>query len=130
VVAKPLGYHQVIRGEDLKEQRVLVEQMPAEPLVSSTQVLGQEAARELNAGTIVSSRMIDPITLVKTGQLVTIAVTVGQVSVKTVGRAMENGTFGQAVKVRNESTQDVYEVTITGPQEGTVTPPSSVGISH
>ena len=28
VVAKPMGYHQVIRSEDLKEQRVLVEQMP------------------------------------------------------------------------------------------------------
>jgi flagella basal body P-ring formation protein FlgA len=129
VVAKPMGYHQVIRSEDLKEQRVLVEQMPAEPLVNSSQVVGQEAARDLNAGTVVSSRMVDPVTLVKPGQLVTISVNVGQISVKTVGRAMEAGTFGQAVKVRNESTQDVYEVTITGPQEGTVSPPSSVGIS-
>ena len=122
VVAKPMGYHQVIRTEDLKEQRVLVEQMPAEPLVNASQVVGQETARELNAGTVVSSRMVDPITLVKPGQLVTIAVKVGQVSLKTVGRSMEAGTFGQAVKVRNESTQDVYEVTVTGPQEGTVSP--------
>jgi len=130
VVAKPLGYHQVIRGEDLSEQRVLVEQMPAEPMVSSSQVLGQEAARELNTGTIVSARMVDPITLVKTGQLVTIAVNVGQVAVKTVGTAMETGTFGQTVKVRNESTRDIYEVTVTGPQEGTISPPpSSIGIS-
>ena len=129
VVAKPMGYHQVIRSEDLKEQRVLVEQMPAEPLVNSSQVVGQEAARELNAGTIVSSRMVDPITLVKAGQLVTIAVNVGQVNVKTVGRAMETGTYGQGVKVRNETTQDVYEVTVTGPQEGTVSPPSDIRTS-
>jgi flagella basal body P-ring formation protein FlgA len=130
VVAKPLGYHQVIRRDDLSEQRVLVEQMPAEPMVSSSQVLGQEAARDLNTGTIVSARMVDPITLVKTGQLVTIAVNVGQVAVKTVGTAMETGTFGQTVKVRNEATQDIYEVTVTGPQEGTISPPpSSIGIS-
>jgi len=87
-----------------------------------SQVLGQEAARELRAGTVVSARMVDAMSMVKQGQLVTVTLRVGSVQVKTVGRAMENGCFGQAVKVRNESTQDVYEVTMTGPQEGTIGP--------
>jgi flagella basal body P-ring formation protein FlgA len=56
-------------------------------------------------------------------------VNVGQVTVKTVGRAMEAGTYGQGVKVRNETTQDIYEVTVTGPQEGTVSPASRTGTS-
>ena len=51
-----------------------------------------------------------------------ITLRVGNVQVKTVGRAMESGCFGQAVKVRNEATQDVYEVTMTGPQEGSIGP--------
>jgi len=122
VVAKGLGYHQVIRASDVVEKRVLADRMPVDPLLTVSQVVGQEAAREMKAGTVVSARLVDAMSMVKQGQLVTVTLRVGSVQVKTVGRAMESGCFGQAVKVRNESTQDVYEVTMTGPQEGTIGP--------
>jgi flagella basal body P-ring formation protein FlgA len=121
-IEKSLGYHQVIRPSDVTEHRVLVDRMPSEPLLTAAQVVGQEAARDLKVGTIVSARMVDAISLVKTGQLITITLNVGTVRVKTVGRAMESGCYGQAVKVRNEATQDIFEVTLTGPQEGTIGP--------
>jgi len=122
VVARGLGYHQVIRASDVVEKRVLADRMPVDPLLTVSQVVGQEAAREMKAGTVVSARLVDAMSMVKQGQLVTVTLRVGSVQVKTVGRAMESGCFGQAVKVRNESTQDVYEVTMTGPQEGTIGP--------
>jgi flagella basal body P-ring formation protein FlgA len=121
-VAKALGYHQVIRAGDVEERRVLVDRLPGEPLLTSSQIVGQEAARDLRAGTVVSARMVDALPMVKTGQLVNVSLTVGSVKVKTVGRALESGCFGQAVKVRNEATQDVYEVTMIAPQEGTIGP--------
>jgi len=129
VVERSLGYHQVIRDADVTERRVLVDRMPYEPLLTSAQIVGQEAARDLKPGTIVSSRMVDPVALVKPGQLVTISLVVGTVRVKTVGRAMEAGSYGQAVKVKNEVTQDVYEVTITAPQEGTMGPMSGAAVA-
>jgi flagella basal body P-ring formation protein FlgA len=122
VVEKSLGYHQVVRAGDVTEHRVLVDRVPSEPLLTAAQVVGQEAARDLHIGTVVSARMVDALSMVKTGQLITISLRVGTVKVKTVGRAMESGCFGQAVKVRNEATQDIYEVTLTGPQEGTIGP--------
>jgi flagella basal body P-ring formation protein FlgA len=122
VVARGLGYHQVIRASDVVEKRVLADRLPVDPLLTVSQVVGQEAAREMKAGTVVSARLVDAMSMVKQGQLVTVTLRVGSVQVKTVGRAMESGCFGQAVKVRNESTQDVYEVTMTGPQEGTIGP--------
>ena len=64
---------------------------------------------------------VDPVPLVQTGQLVTITAAQGSVPIKTVARAMEPGTFGQTVRVRNEATRDIYEVTLTGPQEGRMT---------
>lgn len=122
VLVKPLAYHQVIRASDVTERRSLAERIPSDPLLTMTQVVGQEAARELKVGTVLSARMVDAMTLVKPGQLITISLSVGAVSVKTVGRAMEAGSYGQTVKVRNDVTQDIYEVTMTGPQEGTMGP--------
>jgi flagella basal body P-ring formation protein FlgA len=67
--------------------------------------------------------MIDPIELVKTGQYVTINVANGGVNVKTVAKALEPGSFGQTIKVKNETTKDTFDVTITGPQTATLNAP-------
>jgi len=122
VVAKPLSYRQVIRPEDVSEKRVLADRLPFEPLLASGQIVGQEAARDLKVGTVVSNRMVDAVPLVKPGQLVTISLKVGSVQIKTVGRAMESGCYGQTVKVRNDTTRDIFDVIMTGPQEGSMGP--------
>jgi flagella basal body P-ring formation protein FlgA len=46
----------------------------------------------------------------------------GHIKVKTVVRAMESGSYGQTVRVKNEATNDTYEAIITGPQEATMSP--------
>ena len=122
VVSKPLAYHQVIRAEDVTERRILADRLPEDLLLSASQIVGQEAARELRPGTVLTARLVDAMPLVKQGQLVTISLTVGSVRVKTVGRALEAGSYGQAIKVRNDTTHDVFEVVMTGPQEGTMGP--------
>ena len=46
----------------------------------------------------------------------------GAVSVKTVAKALEGGSYGQTIRVRNEATNDTFEVQLTGPQEATMGP--------
>jgi flagella basal body P-ring formation protein FlgA len=121
-LARPLSYHQVIQDADVVERRTLADRLPNEALLNMSQVVGQEAARDLQVGTVMSARMVDAVPLVKPGQLVTITVSSGSVQIKTVGRAMEEGAYGQAVRVRNETTRDVFEVVMTGPQQGTLDP--------
>jgi flagella basal body P-ring formation protein FlgA len=122
VLSKPITYGQVIQGSDVTERRVLSDQLPSEPLLDRTQVVGQQAARGLTVGSVVSARMVDAVPLAKPGQLVTISLTVGSIRVKTVARAMESGAYGQAIRVRNETTHDVLEVVLTGPQQATMDP--------
>jgi len=122
VVRTPLAYHQVIRADDVAERRVLAERLPDDPLLSMSQVVGQQAARELKVGTVMTARLVDALPLVRPGQLVTVSLTVGTVRVKTIGRALEAGSYGQSVKVRNDATRDVFEIVMTGPQEGTMGP--------
>lgn len=122
VTAKPLAFHQVIQPNDVLERRILADHLPDEPLLTVDQAVGQEAARDLKVGTVLGARMIDAVPLVKSGQTVTITLTQGAVRVKTVGRALESGAYGQTVKVRNDATRDVFEVIMTGPQEGSMGP--------
>ncbi|MDB5353554.1 MAG: flagella basal body P-ring formation protein FlgA [Phycisphaerales bacterium] len=123
VLNRPLAFKQVIRAEDITERRALVDRLPDEPLLTMSQALGQEAARDLKPGTVLTSRMVDPVALAKSGQFITITLVQGNIRVKTVARAMEGGSFGQTIKVKNEATLEVYEIVLTGPQEGTISPP-------
>lgn len=116
VVNKPVGYRQVIRAEDVVDRRALVDQVNDDPLVTREQVIGQMAGRELKSGTVLTARLVEPAILVKSGQLVSIVLTHGAIQAKSVARAMEQGTFGQSIRVKNEVTGNVFDVVITGPQ--------------
>jgi flagella basal body P-ring formation protein FlgA len=60
---------------------------------------------------------------------VTVNVNQGAVRIKTAGKAMEAGSFGQTIRVKNEATGDVYEVVLTGPQEATLGPAQTAAAS-
>jgi flagella basal body P-ring formation protein FlgA len=122
VLTKPLAFKQMIRDADVNERRVLVDTLDEDPLLAKQQVVGQQAAREFKAGTVMTAKTVQSVPLARAGQFVTVMLSRGGVSIKTVGRAMGEGSFGQTIKVKNESTKDVYEVVLTGPQEGTMGP--------
>jgi flagella basal body P-ring formation protein FlgA len=116
IVNKPLGYRQIIRQEDLIERRTLVDRIGDDPLVTREQIVGQMAGRELKLGTVLTGRLIDATILVKSGQLVSITLTQGAISAKSVARATEQGTIGQTIRVKNEVTNNMFDVVVTGPQ--------------
>ena len=120
VVAKPLAMRQLIRDEDLIERRALVERLPDEPLATRAEVVGQAAARPLAAGTVLTGRSVEAQQLVKAGQYVTITLRQGAVNIKSVAKAVESGSYGQTLRVKNEATRDVFQVILTGPQTATM----------
>jgi flagella basal body P-ring formation protein FlgA len=131
VLAKPLAYQQQIRDGDIEEKRVLTDELTNQTFLSKTQAVGQEASHELQPGTVLTAGMIDPTLMAKPGQLVTVNVVQGNVRITAVGRAMEAGSFGQTIRVRNDiDPTSIFDVTLNGPQQGTVSstpePPSPV----
>ncbi len=133
VLTKPLAYKQLIQNGDVIEKRILSDSLPGDPLVTKSQAVGQQASRELKPGTVLNARMLDPVELVKSGQFVTITVSHGAVSIKTVARAMESGSLGQTIKVKNETTKDIFDVVLTGPQQGSLNsdaPPTNVAATN
>lgn len=117
VVARPVAHRQIIRDEDVLDRRTLVDQLESAPLVVREHTVGQMAATELRPGMVLNARMIEAVPLTKTGQLVSVTIREGGVEIRSVARALEAGTFGQTIRVRNETTKDIFDVTMTGPQE-------------
>lgn len=122
VAALPIAARQMIRPEDVTEQRVLVDRLSDEPMLRIDQAVGQQAARDIKAGAVLTAKMLDPVPLVRPGQFVTITLAQGAVQVKSVARALEGGAYGQTIRVRNDTTRETFHVVITGPQAAVVGP--------
>jgi flagella basal body P-ring formation protein FlgA len=116
VAMRPIAFKQLIQAGDVQERRALIDRLSDDPLLTIEQTVGQQTARELKPGTVLTARMVEAVPLVRTGQLVTVVLQQGGVQIKTVARALEAGAFGQSIRVRNEATKDVFEVVLTGPQ--------------
>jgi flagella basal body P-ring formation protein FlgA len=116
IVHKPLAIRQIIREEDLIDRRALVDRLGDDPLVTREQAVGQMSGRELKSGTLLTARLVEASILVKSGQLVSVMLTQGSIQAKTVARAMEQGTLGQTIRVKNEVTNNTFDVVVTGPQ--------------
>jgi flagella basal body P-ring formation protein FlgA len=118
VVAQPLTMHKVLEAADFTPRRVLVDSLPDKQLLHIDQCVGQEAAEDLKPGTVMTGQLVNAVPLVKPGQLVTINLRHGSVELRSVARAMEQGSMGQTIRVRNENTRDMLDVTVIGAQEG------------
>jgi flagella basal body P-ring formation protein FlgA len=122
VMEKAANIKQVIRDTDINQRRVLVDHLAEDQLLTRDQIVGQQAARDLKPGTVLTAKLIDPVPLARNGQYVTVTLNEGGLQVRTVAKAMESGSFGQTIKVKSEQTQDLYDVTLTGPQQASMGP--------
>ncbi len=130
IVMTPIAFKQIIREEDLVQRRALVDKVVEEPLLSIAQAAGQQASRDLRPGTLMTARMVDAVPQVRVGQFVTVTLQRGGVQLKSVAKALEPGAFGQTIRVKNESTREIFQVTVTGPQAARMgDPPADQGVT-
>ena len=120
VIVKPVANRQVIRDEDCVERRVMADTLNDDPLLTRSQLVGQQASRDLKPAEVMTARLVEAVPMVRSGEFVTVTLTQGSVQIKTVARAMESGAFGQSIRVKNEATRDIYQVTMSGPQTATM----------
>ena len=116
VLTKPLNLRQTISEADFEVKRVLAEKLGRDALATKDQAIGQQASRELRVGTVLTGKMLAPVEFARAGQLVTVLMRRGGVEVKSVATALQNGAGGDSIKVKNETTSQVFQVTLTGQQ--------------
>ncbi len=77
IATRPILYRQVIRDEDLNERRVLVDHVSENGAFVKEQAIGQQAARDLAVNSVVTPRMLEPVQVVRAGELVNVIVEQG-----------------------------------------------------
>lgn len=120
VSVRPLTLRQTISESDIETRRILADRMPSDVLVTKEQIIGQQAAKDLKVGSVMTAKLLAPVELVRPGQLVTVYMRRGAIEVKSVARALQAGSAGQSVKVKNEATGDLFQVTLIGPQTAVI----------
>ncbi len=123
VLTKPMGSRQIIRAADIDERRVLMDHVDDDTVLTREQALGQQAARDLKTGTVMTARLVETVPLARPGQYVSVAASQGGIEVQTVAKALESGSFGQSIRVKNEVSGETFNITLTGPQAGRVGAP-------
>jgi flagella basal body P-ring formation protein FlgA len=122
VFNRPMSRGELIRASDVTTRRLLVDRVSNDQLLTNDQLVGQQASRDIQTGTVATAQYIQAVPLAQTGQYITVTLNAGTVSVKSVAKAMEGGSYGQTIRVKSEATDQVFEVMLTGPQEGTIGP--------
>ena len=118
-VAQPVGRGQLIRASDVTSQPASIRRTGDRGLTLA-EVVGQEAARTLDVGDILNSNSLAPRMLVRRGQYVSVTLLQNNLDVRTLARALDDGGYGQTVKVKNDTTGEILHVVVTGPQAGTL----------
>ena len=90
------------------------------PLDSPRLAVGQVARSVVKPGTPITSGTLRSPVLIKRGELVTVRCLAGRLVVRTVGRAMEEGTRDDVIRVRNEASRETFNATVTGRKQVTL----------
>jgi flagella basal body P-ring formation protein FlgA len=119
VLNRPLSRGQAILDRDLVARRELTDKPLEDAIVDRDEVVGEQAARALPAGDVLTSASIQPTPLVEVGDMVMVKLRLplGR-TVSTVARAIDGGGKGQTIHAKNEANNDVYDVVVTGKLEG------------
>lgn len=107
--ATPLNKGDVLTEADLDYVEVDLSQVRYGYFTDMKQLVGQQLKRRLPQNRLIKANYVEPPTLVKRGELVSIVAENRGYSVKMSGTAMSNGSKGERVQVRNNSSKRIVE---------------------
>lgn len=120
VACRPINRGQAVRTQDVRVEDRDFYNLSRIGLMEAAEAVGQQTRRFIRRGEMVYHNDLKSMPLVTRGQMITVWSQVGGLRVKSVAKALESGAFGETIEVRNETSRDRYQVTVTGPQAGRI----------
>lgn len=115
IAAKPLEMGETISRSDVKVERVRMRRVSGE-VASVDEVIGMRVRRPIGAGSVVKEAYVEPSTLIKRGDSITLVVTNGVLKVKSIAVASEDGHKGGTITAVTSSGKEVTG-RVVGPGE-------------
>lgn len=117
-----------VRSRDIKWARVLSSKMQRDWIIEPSDLIGMTATRTLPAGKPVRTAEVRRPLLVEKGSIVTMQLKTAMMSLTAQGRALENGSRGDIIRISNVQTNTVIEAEITGPGTARVETPVNLAM--
>jgi flagella basal body P-ring formation protein FlgA len=113
LTAKPLGRFQPIGYDDLQIKKMDLARVPSSAIVDLDQVVGSRTRRSIAANCILRKDHVEIPPVVKRGDVVSVVAESAHLKISAKGRAKENGSVGDRIKVVNlRSKKVIYALVV------------------
>ncbi|MCH7831747.1 MAG: flagellar basal body P-ring formation protein FlgA [Proteobacteria bacterium] len=126
VPARRILANEVITERDINWVKIRQNRLPRGVIVDINELIGKSPKRWLRAGIPVRVANVQPPILVPKGSLVTIYLKVPRMMLTAQGKALENGSDGDVIRINNTQTNKVIEAEVTGVAKVAVLPPGKI----
>lgn len=120
ISTQSLNRGQRIRAGDVSFKRTNTSNIARHYLNSLDALIGKELKRSLAAGSVIKQQDIQEPKLIKRGETVLVLAYIGQLTVSSEGKAMNDGRFGQQIRIHNLKSDRIVDARVTGPGEAEV----------
>lgn len=117
---------EIVRARDVTLQSVDQSQVPSNAIIQRDDIIGQSARRSLPGGTPIRDGDLEAPTLVRRGALVTMEISTPMMRLTARGKALDNGTRGETVRIRNVQSKRVIQGTVVGLDRVRIAPAGSL----
>jgi flagella basal body P-ring formation protein FlgA len=125
VLKNPMRPGDVIGADNLDYVEMRANEVASNVIVDADRLIGQTPRRGIAAMKPISAADVSAPALVKQGELVTVALSSGALSLTLQGRALQSGAEGDIVRIVNTASNKILDGVVTGAQTVTVRTASS-----
>jgi flagella basal body P-ring formation protein FlgA len=129
VPARRLAINDVITERDVKFVAIRDDRVPRDAVTNADELIGMAAKRGLRPGVPVQSTAVQQPILVPKGSLVTIVLQIPKMTLTAQGKALDNGSDGDTIRITNSQSKKVIEAEVTGPGKVVVRSADAVAIN-
>lgn len=112
VPKRPFSKGEILRADDIETISLKAEHMPADIVADRDSLVGRSAVRGLRAGHPVYARDIERPVLVPKDSLVTLVLQASHMRLTARGKAVDQGSHGDVIRIVNEQSKQVVEGTV------------------
>ncbi|HEX9702544.1 MAG TPA: flagellar basal body P-ring formation chaperone FlgA [Rhodospirillales bacterium] len=120
VLVKRAAAKDVFTERDVRMIKVRQDRLPKDVIVDASELIGKAAKRGLRADTPIMYTAVQQPVLVPKGSIVTILLHMPKMTLTTQGKALDDGTEGDVIRISNTRSHKIIEGEVTGAGRVTV----------
>jgi flagella basal body P-ring formation protein FlgA len=130
VLARSLARDEVITAHDITWKRIREDTLRRDVITDADQLIGMTPRQTVRNGQLVSTADLQKPLAVKRGAMVTMVLQLGSMTLTAQGRADEQGSVGDVIRLTNMQSNMTVQGRVDGPNQVSVAPNGGVALAN